>query len=297
MVFIVTGCLAWIAVAAWNRRTRGESLTDWSLAAIIFPPGAFAAWLWMNDLRVIDSGGGSPWRGMAVLRETVRSTLNLPAGPLELLGVLALIGAAWETVGLYRAREARWAFFATVIFAIPSFVSLVASPEYLVSRYFLVSAPFLLVLAGEWLARVSALGKVGLLAWALTLVAFPVGGAALWGPLLRDGRGHYTSAVAYVAAATVEPVVRIASDHDLRNGLLLAYFGHGLAPGRRLEYVQQDEWSTRSFEWFIVHRTADEDPPSPVLALPSGRFLMATRFDYAGLSGWNWFVYRKERSP
>jgi hypothetical protein len=295
VAFVVAGCLAWVVVDALES-SRPWAFTSSSILAFGAPIGTVFAWLWMVDLRTLDSGGGPPWSAAAILRESLRSTLNLPSAPIEWLGVVALIGAGWEMIRLYRAKEARWAFFATV-FAIPLAVCVATHPEILASRYFLVCAPFLLILVGEWLARVSNGGIFGRLIWASALSAFAAGGVALWGPLVREGRGQYSGAMAYMASATADPVLRIASDHDLRNGLLLGYFGRGLSPAKHVDYVSHDEWRVRSFDWFIVHRTADEDSPPPVLDLPPGRFAVARRFCYGGMSGWNWFVYRRSSLP
>jgi hypothetical protein len=296
VAFVVAGCVGWILVDAWNRRAGQQPAVHWSLLLLVGPPAAFVVWLWASDLRFLDSGGGPAWSPPKVLRETLRYTFSVPAGPMEWLGAVALAGAGWEAICLYRRNDARWMFLA-MVFVIPSAICVIVRPEIIGARYFLVCAPFLILVVAQSLARLSDHGIVGRIAWGLALVAFTVGGVFSWGPLLRDGRGHYREAVEYMAAATAEPVLRVASDHDARNGLLLAYFAHGLPSGRRVDYVSHEDWAGRSFDWFIAHRMDDESPPPQMIDLPPGQFSVVQHFGHGGISGWSWFVYRRSLKP
>jgi hypothetical protein len=89
-------------------------------------------------------------------------------------------------------------------------------------------------------------------------------------------------------------VATVGSDHDSRNGVLVAFHSRAMNPNR-IRYLLRSEWTDTEPGWYIAHATATEAPPPPVLRLADGRtFRAIRRFGYSGLSGWSWHVYRRQ---
>jgi hypothetical protein len=290
-LYALLAFLAWGAAAAWRDRSARVLGPGWFLA--FAPPVATFAALWAVDLRHVVIGGGPEYRLWAVLRELVRSASGIPEGPLEWLALPVLGIAAAEFVRMVRARDLRWVFFAAVIVAGPAAVLLLTRPEYLAPRYFLVLVPFLLWLWASGLARMVRTSRAGAIAAALLLIFFLAGNGVYIARLLRDGRGRYREALEFVVRSEPGPVATVGSDNDFRNATVIGRHLPDLAGAAKFRYVQTGEWTDAAPTWVLVHHFAEDPPPDDVVLGPTGRrYALSRIFPYAGLSGWDWYVYR-----
>ena len=290
-LYALLAFLAWGATAAWRDRSARVLGPGWFLA--FAPPVATFAALWAVDLRHVVIGGGPEYRLWDVLREVVRSTFGIPQGPLESLSLPVLAFAGFEFVRLVRTRDLRWVFFAVVIVAGPAAVLLLTRPEYMAPRYFLVLVPFLLWLWASGLARMARKGRAGAIAAALLLVFFLAGNGVNIARLLRDGRGRYREALEFIVRSDPGPVATVGSDNDFRNATVIGRHLPNLPGAARFRYVPTGEWTDAAPAWVLVHHFAEEPPPDDVVLGPTGRrYALARVFPYAGLSGWDWYVYR-----
>jgi hypothetical protein len=90
----------------------------------------------------------------------------------------------------------------------------------------------------------------------------------------------------------------IASDHDVRNRVVLDYYGERLALEPPLRYLTRKQRRAVRAEWFIVH-SVDPGywPPEHLLVPDSGRYRLQWSYPFAGISGMAWFIYRAEPPP
>ena len=283
--------LAWGAAVAWRER-RKRGLHAGLLVALMPPALCFAA-LWAVDLRFLIVGRGPEYQLWSVLRELVRTTFGIPRGPLEWLALPVLLLPAAELSRLARARDLRWVYFMAVILVGPAAVLLISRPEYLAPRYFLLAVPFLLWLTAAGALRLARTGRTGLSVVTALAVLFLAGNGAYVARLLRDGRGQYREALAFIVRSESGPVATVGSDHDFRNATVIGRLLPGLPGAARFRYVQAGEWSDASPSWVLVHHFTEDPLPDPVILGPTGRRYDLVRvFPYAGLSGWDWYVYR-----
>jgi hypothetical protein len=288
--FALAGLACWAALAlraTWRERPASPAALAW----LAMPFAALAA-LWAVDLRHLVIGGGPEYDLVEVLRETLRATLGIPRGPLELLAIVALGAAAYEVIALARAGDRRWAFFAVTVAAAPALLLAARRPPILAPRYFLVTVPFLLVLLASALARLARLGAAGRVFHAAALALFCVGNAVPIAALLRHGRGHYGDAVAYLVEHTPGDAMTIGSDHDFRNGMVLGYYAERLRSKKEILYVEPGG-GVPPPEWYLHHDFADPPRSDPSIEVFGRRYVLAASFPYAGLSGWRWLLYRR----
>lgn len=285
----LAGFAAWAVLEL--RRTRRERPAAAADLALLVLPLAALALLWLVDLRHLAIGGGPEVRIPEVLRESLRAALALPRGPLEVLGLAALGAAAAEGLALARAGDPRWAFFAVTAGLAPALVVL-AGPAYLAPRYFLVAALAVLLLLGLALGRLARRGAAARLAQVGLLVAFCAASAVPAARLLRDGRGRYRKAIAFLLAGTGEPVATVGSDHEFRNLTVLAYHARHLPLARPLAYVRPGPGVTAPL-WFLRHDFSVPPREEPEILVAGRRYALAATFPHAGLSGWTWIVYRR----
>lgn len=288
-VLLVGASLAWAAAALWpERRTVSPAP-----AAVVFAgPLVVPAAIFLVDVRVMEVGGAPPWTARGVLEEAGRLAFNVTPGVTAwvLLPAAGLLAAA--VVRLRRRQDPRWVFFAALVLS-PGAVMLLR-PEHVSSRYFLVALPFVLVLVAETATTLARASWAASVAGALLLCAYVAGGASRTAGLVAEGRGHYSEALRYMDERSGPGVIRVASDHDLRNGLLVRYYASALRTAHRIEYVDASDWTTARPDWFIVHDNLVDGPPriSPVLVSDSGAVYRLVRtYGFGGIAGWRWYLY------
>jgi hypothetical protein len=111
--------------------------------------------------------------------------------------------------------------------------------------------------------------------------------------LIVFGRGGYRAAMYYMAAQTPGPVVSVATDHELRNGLLMDYYAPLVEPKKEFRRFDFDAWPKPSPHWLILHSYEDRQPQREVRGSRAGRYILVRDFPHAGVSGWHWYLYRK----
>jgi hypothetical protein len=159
-----------------------------------------------------------------------------------------------------------------------------------------VCAPFLLLLVGGWIGRLSRRGAAGATAALLLLAMFAAGNAPRLRHLFREGRGHYLEALTAIARQTDGTVISIGSDHDFRNGIVIAFYSPYVTGKEFLYTLEADVSPAADFEWFIAHDPEGAVPPGSVLEFPNGRvYELVGNYPYAGESGFGWFVYHRDK--
>lgn len=287
---------ATIAQSAW--RWRGEPRRALGrLVGLHGLPLAVLAALWAVDLRYLTVGGGNPTDVPMLAARTVGFTFGLPVvrglGPP--VAALALGVLAWAALRRLRRGDDTGVLYGVAI-AAPVAGFALLRPEVVAVRYFLVAIALSLVLLADPLAAGLRAGGPRRVAALVALAVFLGGNGIYVARFLTYGRGGYRSAVQTMARATEGPVIRVASDHDFRNRLVLRFYARELGPGRRLVYVPRARWADGDVEWFVVHRADNPAPdavPAEIVGPGGRRFARFAEFPHAAISGFHWTLYRR----
>jgi hypothetical protein len=97
-----------------------------------------------------------------------------------------------------------------------------------------------------------------------------------------------------MAALSSNRDIVVGSDQDFSNGLILAYYAEAAASERKLVYVSSAD-GRQAPDWFITH-TFDvpaAGAPSQLTRHTGETYGWVRSFTYGGLSGCNWFLYRR----
>jgi hypothetical protein len=252
--------------------------------------------LYVGFLRGIELGGGPEYQLARLLVETASLALGGPQGGIlaALVGLVFLAGLTVGLRSLMRQKADEWSFYFVVIL-LPIVQVVVTNPPFLFVRYFLVPIAFGLLLCSRAMGRLFALGRRGQVAYALIMTLFVVGNLWHTGELIRLGRGQYPQALAYMAAATRGAELRITSDHDHGNRMLVEFFAQTVARDRDIQYVDMARPWRNAPEWLIIHQARRWDMSSPKDAYDARgtSYALQRIFDCAKLSGWRWHCYRR----
>jgi hypothetical protein len=291
-LFVYAGLVAWTAWLANNRR-----IIDWPhWFALHTLPTAFIAADYFVDARHLVYGGGPLVRTGPV----VASALSLVvgggnAGPVLIAALSCTIMLmAIAVTRLIRRRNIESMFYAAAMVLGPAVVLLMYQARFMDVRYFYVIVPFAWLLADEALVYLSHLNVVFRYGCTACVALSVLGNVVRVLPLIQQGRGHYSAAVTKMAARTSRTVLSVGSDQDFPNRLVLAYYAETIGPGKRLDYVGTADWRDRLPDWYVTRSLEYPVTIVPaVIDVHDQRFDLVGAFPYGGVSGWNWFLYRR----
>ena len=271
-----------------------------SCAVIHAVPLAFFACWYRYFVKNMEIGGGALETKWDVFSQGATLLLGIPEMPI-LFGV-AMIAAAAIIVGglifLRRDKNPQWLFFAAILCVSPAALLIASRPVYLYFRYFIVCYPFFYLLLAYIVCKsFQRCATPGRLVLSIAIAATMTGHMFRDYRLIRLGRGQYSNAITYISKASSGLAVRVGSDHDFRNRLIFDFYVPRLSEASNIHYINTPEWAAGLPDWLLVHSQSLSYRPQDELTIrgPSGD--IAFRFDkafrYSGVSGWNWFVYRR----
>ena len=133
---------------------------------------------------------------------------------------------------------------------------------------------------------------------ALVAAGFVVGNLLHALALMQDGRGAYRAALAHIAATSPFAEITLTGDHDFRTGTVAAWHAPAAGEGRTVRYLPAGDLPPRGAQWYVLHRFRHDPPGPPDVVDPDGhRYVRDRTFPHAGLSGWDWVLYRNEELP
>jgi uncharacterized membrane protein len=292
-LFVYAGCAVWTIgrFSAGGRRDWRGWLTLHRFPLIVL------IGIYLVDVRFLDYGGGPPFRMSTILGRVVSLAVGGPDGGggrqlVTMIAAIAVLLVGFSVLASRRHHETL--FFATSLVLAPAAVLIVYHARFLDVRYFFVLMPFAWLLMARALAHVAAHGQLGR-ALATTAIAVSIAGNVIHLlPMLRNGRGHYSDAVATMARLTTGSDVVVASDNDFRVAIPLRYYGEALPSAKKVIYVESSEKRGASVEWYITHTFDSPDSAIPSeIADEQGRTrCLVSAFPYGGISGANWRLYR-----
>jgi len=222
-------------------------------------------------------------------------------GPLTVMvGLVAAIAWLACLIALRSSGSAPRSVYLGIVVLVPGVLLIVTGRDVLYPRYFLVSSLFVLLLFADGLSRLAQRGRYGKVVYGIVLIGLLAGNAVQTARLIHLGRGGYQAALQLMAEQTAGPTLTIGSDHDFRNGLVIAFyqlhmpdlFDARLPNTRRLIYLPQNRWPPEGPEWFLRHSQEPDIHPKPTITDGTGNhYDLIGIYPYAGLSGWNWILY------
>ena len=265
-------------------------------------PVLFMVWLYRVNIRQMLVGGG----GTANVGGVILSALSLTVGgpefgpPSVVVGLIAFVAYLTCLRVLWKRGQVPGAVSLGIVVLVPGLLLIVTGRDILYPRYFLVPSLFMLLLFADGLSRLAHRGRPGRVAYGILLTGLLAGNAVQTARLIRFGRGGYQDALRLMAERTAGPTVTVGSDHDFRNGLVIAFYRIHMpefsdSPGpntKRLLYVPLNRWPQNGPEWFLRH--SQEPGVHPKQTITDGadnHYDLIRVFPYAGLSGWNWMLY------
>ena len=261
--------------------------------ALLFP----AIW-YVVFVRGMEIGGGPIERKIDVVGQAAGYLLGFPVSPPTswLALVLAVLIMAWGTRRLRNDERPEWMFFPAMLLVAPALVLVLARPKFVYFRYFILCFPFFYMLLAYALARATLTWgrSVRWLGWLMACLLL-IGHMPRDLALLQDGRGQYAAAWARIARDSKGGDVYVGSDHDFRNRMVLGFYAARASMGKLLYYVDQKDWKRRTPEWILITQGQEfVDPPDQIPFTDVGVYRYVARYDAAPVSGWGWFLYRKQ---
>ena len=289
--------LASLANAVLIEGPHGRRLI--SFLAYHVPPFAFLGWFYVFFAREMVIGGGPVSTNWDVITQASTLLFGFPEavffGGLAVLCLMAVLVAGSYT--LYRNRDEQWLFLCFVLVVAPMLMVIFARPKLLYVRYFIVSFPFFYLLLSyllcQWYRSLKSNSRWIVVAAVLLLIT---GQTYRVVSLLQLGRGSYRAALTHILENSPEGVVRIGSDHDFRNRMLVDFYAPSLAKSHTIRYIPQADWHHEPPDWLLTHSGEVSYQPPPDIAVPGvGVYHFFAVHRFAGVSGWNWFLYRENR--
>jgi len=291
-IYVYAALFVWSALE--ETRRGGAVKGALRLASLHLVPIVFAALYYLFFLKSMVYGGGELGGAFKEVLLTASMALGAPSGGFAGYASLALLtaGSIAGLVRLSRSCPGEPVFYVSAIFIVPALIVAVMKPEFLYFRYFLVTFPFLYLLLAHALCALYERPGTSKAVFFALVALFCALNAKADIDLVRDGRGSYTKAIEFMAEETPGDEVVVSGDHDFRNGIVTGFYA-GFFKGKRIVYINRDE-KTSASEWFLAH-SVDPAYRPPEFVFDSGsRYTLERSYGFAGVSGWSWFVYRKD---
>jgi hypothetical protein len=167
------------------------------------------------------------------------------------------------------------------------------------ARYFLVVLPPVLLAASIVIVD---LFKRRAARWIASLALVGFFAVSLWQTFwfIRIGRGHYFAATLYMTEQTPAAVLFVESGHPLRTGMVLNFYARFVPFGIKVVPVDlsapEPQRPPERPMWAISSNVVAGSPPAPMAQDPWGnQFAFDREFTYYGLSGYSWYLYRRQR--
>jgi len=262
------------------------------------PPFAFFAWWYIFFVRDMAIGGGPIYEKWDVISRASALLLGFPEvhGFLGSAVVLMLVLVALGANSLRQEHDTQWLFFPALLLLSPALLLILTNPKYLYVRYFIVCFPFFYLLlshlACKWYRACPIRWRWLLIVAMAMLIA---GQTYRVYPLLKLGRGSYAAALARISESSAGGIVSVGSDHDFRNRVLFDFYAPLIRGESMLVYVRQPRWLLEPPDWILTHsQDLSYQPPNELVVANIGRYRFIYEYRFSGISGWNWFLFRRE---
>jgi hypothetical protein len=280
-----------------DRHDRGETPARLAARAALWfgVPSVVSAVYWFFFLRLMMIAGGPEYSLPQVLGHFFGYAFGVPgagSGPWSFAMVGFLLVAAALVWGCFPDRATR-VFFVCAITVCPALSLLATDTTYLYFRYFLVSLPFVYLLAAPVADAFRSSAPVWKMAAGFLLAAVVAGQIPRLATLIGQERGDYAAALTRIAS---EPAAgrKIVSNTEMQVGFLLAHLKRSEPHLDSLILVPQARAAEEVADWIVY--ASQEDPPAvpqESLELHGDIYRAVSVHHSAPVSGSHWTVYRR----
>jgi hypothetical protein len=268
------------------------------IASLYVVPFVFFGIFYFTFVTPMIIGGGDSFNYWDVVSYATVLISGFPEGQFARFVAFAFYAGS-VGVGVYilfRNRNEQWLFYLVALVAGPTLMLFVARPQVLYFRYFVVCFPFYYLLMGSVLGGYCRGTSVKYMWAGIAIVCLmAVGHASRVIPLLKLGRGGYMTALSYISTHTPGQTLRIGSDHDFRNGMVLSFYSRFLPGQKRVDFINQGRIAEERPDWILTHsQDLSYQPPTVLRSDNSVNYRLVEQYRFAGDSGWNWFLYHIE---
>jgi hypothetical protein len=302
----LTFLYAYLSILVWSlfrARDAGGGVLDWLRVGMLCHavPLAVVAALYLGFYREIVLGGGPrDYDAVRVIREALTGALGFHTYAEPWLWTGFALGGGVAAMGLWLLRSARdrsWILLLGAVVVAPAVVLLVAAPRLFYARYLVASIPFFYLLVAVVLGAIARRGRIGRLLCGVVVVVFLAAHLSEFQAFRTVGVTSYRDALDYLDAHTAGRKIRVGSDHDFRNSLVLRFYRRYWESDKRMVYVERDRWKGVGPEWYLAHSwLAGMDPPAH-LVVEGRSFTRVAWFDHGRGYGFSWFLYRNDGRP
>lgn len=192
----------------------------------------------------------------------------------------------------YRDKNKLWSFVIACLLLPPLIIILIIRPTVYYFRYLVVTYPFFYLLLSYILGKLYRRGhKYSYVALILICLYLMGQMQQLW-PLFKYGRGNYQAILTEVSNKSSGNVLRIGSDHDFRNKMLLSFYQRFIPPYQSLHYIDQQSWNIDPPEWIILHKADRSFKLEPFISTSDQQTYKLTKVERSVReSGFSWFLY------
>ena len=238
--------------------------------------------------------GGPEYPLPLVIAHLFRYAFGIPSatpGSMALaVAGMAIIGSALA-FGKFPDPASRF-FFIGAILVFPALSLISADTTFLYFRYFLVSLPFIYLLAGPATERLSQSSRLITISAVLLCVVSIIGQIPRIWTLATLGRGAYFDTFQKIASDS-DPQKSIVSNNEMELAILLSHFRRRFDFLEPLHCIPASKLETDIPHWIVY--TSQEDPPAtPQISLElNGQFynLVSSHLS-APVSGTHWTLYQ-----
>ena len=276
----------------WWRRASGGILA-------FLGPTLGVVWLYLVDLQVALIGGGPHMDRLLVTLDTLSEPfgrLDGVAKALAAVGFVLLLSVGMQTV---RGRESReWICCAAIVVVAPILLFGLAPARLVYPRHFLVPMIVLFPALGLGLTRLWCGSRAMQVVAVCLSLLWAAGNGLEFAGFFREGRGHYQTALQDLAdensrAHGPEAKAVVGSDHDFRNGMLIAFHVRRNPTFQQIEYRPLGAWPVEGVEWLILH-DLDAEATFPTSFTETGKlYRLVKTYGFSGPVGWQWGLYRR----
>ncbi|MEW5895410.1 MAG: hypothetical protein AB1650_06610 [Candidatus Omnitrophota bacterium] len=296
-----TGLIVWSACVILQKNAGARDRVI-KLLKLHFIPAAFLIFLYFFSIRTIIHEDGPVRPLVLTIQRLFHFSFGLPLTK-GLQYPVALSGLALTLFSIYiykKSNRTIWIFFITVILISPVIVFSLMHITVFASRHFLMNALYLPLLFSMLLSRLFYKNQQSRILAAAAIFIFLCPQFAHFLYFSKYKRGTYRQAMEHIVELSEGRDVTVASDHDFRNFFLFHFYQSKINNGNTLHYIKFTPQSKTRPDFFILHDFDSKTFPETItIAMPSAkqdyRLSKVFPYDARGLSGYDWYIYKKVR--
>ena len=260
-------------------------------------PVTFLAWIYLYFYSQTSPGGAeSSLRLLPNLLELSRYIMGAPQFfPLAVTATALLL--SMMAIGIWTLEGTQKRFFSLVVVLIPGLLLTLYQPDFFYPRYLLVCLPFAYLLLAKSLSdAIHTQGLTRILGISI-VVGMVCGSAVQYRELAKWGKGDYPQAIEDLFNTAATGPFTVGSDFDFRNKALLDFYTRYRPDSDRLLYIPKAYEQDSPTDYFFMHNQQPGHKADALIELRSGTYRLIKQYPYAGLSGWNWYLYGHATQP